>query len=360
MACGSASHDDHDHDHDEDDEHEHSGSVVIEPEKAAEFGILTETLKPAPFHDVIKTSGSIEASGSDIFTVTAKKSGIVTLSPGITQGAEVKNGQTIGSISSGGVQGGDVSKAAAANLEVAKKEYERLKPLYEEKLVTAATFREAERAYREAEALAAGGSGGSAALTATGSGLITNLAVRNGEYVEVGTPVATIAKNSALTLKADIPARYARHIPEITNAHFIPEGSDEVLDLAQLGGRKISGSSVQAAENGYIPLYFSFNSNTLSAPAGYSQVFLICEEKPNVISVPKEAILEIQGNNYVYKAIDDHSYEKRLVKTGATDGIRIEILEGLEEGENIVTKGATVVRMAEVSSVAPPSHNHSH
>lgn len=356
SAC-SSHHDEGEEHHDE--EHHHSG-ITFSPEKATRFGIEFETVEPGNFHDVVKTSGVIESSGSDLYSVTAKKSGIITLAPGINQGAAVKSGERIASISAEGVEGGDASKATASNFQAAKAEYERLKPLYEEKLVTASVFREAERAYREAEALAGkGGKGGSAVLTSPTEGSLQNLYVKSGEYVEVGTPVATVSKNSSLLLRADLPAREAKHLAELETANFIPEGSRETVRLTDVEGKKVSGSSAPV-NNGYIPVYFSFKGNPLSYPGGYAEVYLICGERRNVISVPREALVEIQGNKYIYVAEDDHDYEKRLVKTGASDGERVEILEGLQEGDKIVSKGASVIRMAEVSSVAPPAHSHSH
>ena len=352
-------HDHHDEENSHDDDHEHSG-IVLEPEQAKEFGIEFETVEPGIFNTVIKTSGTIEASNSDLMTATAKKSGIITLSPGLTVGAQVTNGQKLGSISNAGVQGAELPQVANTNLEALKKEYERLKPLYEDGLVTTQVFQEAEKAYKEAESLSGySTSTGTGMVSAPGAGSIQNLYVKSGDYVEVGAPVATIAKNSTQILKADLPSREGRLLPEIVSANFIPEGSSSVLRLDDFNGKKISGAT-SLMSNGYIPVYFSFNGNSFSTPGGYAEVFLICGEREGVISVPREALVEIQGNKYIYIVTGDHSYEKRIVSTGFSDGERIEIKEGLRKGEKIVAKGASVVRMAEISSIAPPAHSHNH
>ncbi|MCH5235458.1 MAG: efflux RND transporter periplasmic adaptor subunit [Muribaculaceae bacterium] len=347
-------------DHEEHEEHHDHAGVTFEPDKAKEFGVEFEIIAPGTFHDVIKTSGTIQPSSSDIQTITAKKSGIVTLNSGISEGAYVTSGQNIGRISAEGIQGGDVNQAAQANLNAAKAEYERLKPLHEEGLVTTSAFREAERAYKEAQALAGKiNSTGASAFSSNVTGNIQNLYVKTGEYVEVGSPIATIVKNSNLILKADLPARESKHIGELESANFIPEGGEGLVKLSELNGKKVTGN-VTTATNGYIPVYFSFTGNPVSYPGGYVEVYLICGERKGVISVPREALVEIQGNKYVYVAEDDHDYEKRLVKTGASDGERIEITEGLNEGDKIVAKGASIIRMAEVSSIAPPAHTHNH
>lgn len=360
TSCASHSEEDHDHNHDE-EQHHGSTEIVLEPAQASSFGIEFETVVPGEFHNVIKTSGEIDASSADLYRVSAKKNGIITLSPGITVGSKVKAGERIGNLSLEGVQGGDLSQAAKANLQAAKAEYDRLKPLHEEGLVTTSVFREAERTYREAEALAGkGNTGGNMVLTSPTEGTILDLYVRSGEYVEVGAPVATVGKNETMVLKADYPSREAKFLTQLETANFIPEGSSEILKLSDLNGKKISGNSAANVSNGYIPVYFSFIGNPSAIPGGYAEVFLIGATRTGVISVPREALIEIQGNKYIYVREDEHGYEKRLVKTGASDGDRVEITEGLNEGEEIVSKGASVLRMAEVSAIAPPSHNHNH
>ena len=340
------------------DRHDHEHGIELDEEMMREFGIEEEIVEEGPFHHVIKVGGKLEPSASDIHTVTAKKSGIVTLSSDIIVGADVTSGQRIGGISAEGVQGGDVGRVAVSNLETARAEYERLKPLYAEGLVTASVFREAERAYKEAEAIVGKSSGGMTALTAPSSGTIRDLYVTSGEYVEVGSPIAVISKNTNLTLRADLPAREASHIGELESANFIPEGSEKVVKLSDLNGKRLTSNA--GVSNGYIPVWFSFSGDPLSYPGGYAEIYLLCGDRSGVITVPRDALVEIQGNKYVYVSAHGHAFEKRLVKIGSGDGERVEILSGLEQGESIVSKGASVVRMAEISAIAPPSHTHNH
>ena len=355
-------HHDHDHDHDhESAEHSHEGAFDMDISQIEKFGILFDTIYPGQFADVIKVSGLIETSSADMVTVSARKAGIFTIAPHISVGASLNSGAPIGSISPEGVHGGDAAAAVKTNLEAAKKEYERLVPLFKEGLVTAATFYEAERVYNEAKALAVSAvSPGVISVPAPISGTICSLPVSSGQYVETGTPIAVISKNSLLTLRADLPSRFLSKLPEITTANFRPENSDTVFSLANLDGKRISNSATSSSTNGYIPVYFSFNGNPMTLPGGFAEVFLIGSPRSNVLAVPRDALMEMQGNCYIYVVKDGHAFEKRLVKTGSTDGQTIEITEGLNPGEEIVIKGAAVVRMAETSAIAPPSHSHNH
>ncbi|MBD5358335.1 MAG: efflux RND transporter periplasmic adaptor subunit [Bacteroides sp.] len=364
TACSahSDSHDDHDIEETEAaEEHHHEGAIVMEPEKAAGFGVRVETMTPGQFSEVIKVSGRIEPAPTDRLTVTARKSGIFTMSPGLAEGSKVNAGTAIGSISSKGMQGGDANAAARATLNAAKKELDRLTPLYKDGLVTASVYNEAERAYNEAQALAADTpTTGNSVETAPTTGTLTNLMVTSGQYVEAGTPIATVTKNSRLTLRADVPAKYYHALPSITSANFRPEYSEQIFSIASLDGKRISSTDISESTNGYIPLYFSFISNGETIPGSFAEIYLTGSPRENVLTVPKDALIEMQGNKYIYICEDGHAYEKRLVKTGASDGNRVEITEGIENGEQYVAAGTTIIRMAETSAIAPPGHTHNH
>ena len=77
------------------------------------------------------------------------------------------------------------------------------------------------------------------------------------------------------------------------------------------------------------------------------------------MSVPETALTEEEGTKYVYVRLDDNCYAKREVRTGAGNGERIEITDGLKPGETVVTKGAIHVKLASASN-AIPAHTHSH
>ncbi|MCH5239211.1 MAG: efflux RND transporter periplasmic adaptor subunit [Muribaculaceae bacterium] len=343
--------------HEDEEHHIHTEGKLLSEEQIQEFGIEMETVAPQPFRDVLKVAGTIQPSTGDLQTITAKKSGIITFSPGISEGIEIKAGSVIGNILSDGLQGGDVNAAAISNLNVAKKEYERLKKLYDEGLVTASSLSQAEKNYKEAEALVGKkGTGPSSNVVAPISGNLINVSVKNGEFVEAGRPIASIVKNTRQSLKAELPVREAKHLGHIESANFLTEAGD-LVKLDECFGQKVSSGTIPSS-NGYIPVIFSFQGNQSTAIGGFVQVFLLCGQRENIISIPLQALIEIQGHTYVYVEDSEHGFEKKLVKTGASDGERIEITEGLSAGDKVVTKGASIVRMAEVSAVAPPSHSH--
>lgn len=352
-------HDDHDG-HDSHEGHDHSALIELKHEQAERFGVTTEKIVPSSFSEMTLVSGRIEAKASDEGVATATRNGILTLSPNVNVGVKIGAGSSIGSISASNVQGGDPTVQAAAARNAAKRELDRLKPLHEDGIVSTEEYNNALRAYEEAEAAVKTSRQGSASVNSPKAGVITQLLAKSGEYVEIGQPIASVSGNTSLTLRADVPEKYIGRLAGVRTANFRPASSEETVSLDDLGGKMISNAGSSVSENGYIPVYFSFINNGSVAPGAFAEVFLKSGERHDVLSVPKEAIVEINGNKCIYAAHGEGHFIKHVVTLGASDGKRVEVLSGLHPGEEVVVKGAQVVRMAETSATAVPGHTHNH
>ena len=358
----------HDHDHDadhhhdnEETEHHHTdGEITLEPEMAERFGVTTEIVSPSPFSDAIKVAGEILSSPADAAIISTPTSGILSFRQDIAAGSKVTAGTTIAKVSASGVSGGDQNLAAKATYEAAKRELDRLRPLYEERLVTASEYNAALRAFEEAKA---GYSTAAAAgnITSPISGVITSIDANQGQYVEVGTPIATVSSSKRLTLRADVPQRYYNRIAGINDALISLPYSDNSILLSEIGGKRITASDALASTApGYIPVYFSFDNDGSFIPGASADIYLRSADSAELISVPLTALSEQQGQFYVFVRLDDECYRKQLVTTGRNNGSRIEIKSGLHPGDNVVVTGTTTVRIAEASGTVPEGHSHNH
>lgn len=365
----------HDHGDEEGDEHEghdhssetgsheghdHSSLIELSEENAKRFGVKTEIVEASEFHEIIKTGGRIESTASDEGIATATRSGILTLSPNINAGVSIGAGTTIGTISSSHVQGGDPTVQAIAVRDAAKRELDRLKPLHDDGIVSTEEYNAALRAYEEAVAAVRITNQGSSTVKSPKSGVITQLLAQTGEYVETGRKIAVVSGNTRLTLKADVPERYINRIVGIESANFRSSSSDMTFNLDSLDGKLLSAGNSGVASNGYIPVFFSFRNNGSVAPGSFAEVYLKSGKRDGIVSVPKEAIVEISGTKCVYSAHGSGHYIKHVVELGASDGKRVEIRSGLAPGEEVVVQGAQAVRMAETSATAVPGHTHNH
>ncbi len=359
VSCGGGGQGDH-HEEGEEEHHHGEDEIVMSPADAARFGVLVEEIKPDDFVETVKVLGEVMASSTDQTIATAPTSGIVKLAKCTETGEKVTAGHLIATISSTGVSGGDRNRADKAALEAAKRELDRLTPLLKEGIVTKKDYNEALAAYETAKSQYSP-SAASGRVTATGSGVITGLMVSDGAFVEAGQPIATISNNTRLTLKALLPAKDINFLPMIENANIVTDRNRTAIDLSTRGGKLLSSAASSAVEGtGYIPVYFSFDNAGDLLTGTPVEVFLIGKEKTQTMSVPLSSIAEQQGEKFVYVKIEDHAYSKQNVTTGRSDGKRIEILSGLNEGDSVVVAGTTFVRLAETSTVVPEGHSHHH
>lgn len=360
----------HEHEHEHDHEHEHSDSdtheegsddeITLNPSIAERFGVETETVAAAPFADALKVSGEILPAPTDAAVIVAPTAGILNFTNGIDRGAKVYAGTKIAQISATGISGGDQNLAARATLDAAKRELDRLTPLYKERLVTASDYNAAIRAYEEAKA-GYSTAAQSGSITSPINGIIVSIDAARGQYVEVGTPVATVSSTSRLTLRADVPQRYYNRIAGFKDALVKMPYSDEAVMLGTLNGSRTSaGANIATSTPGYIPVYFSFDNDGSFVPGTNADVYLHSANDKDIISVPLSALSEQQGLYYVFIRLDDECYRKVPVKTGRNNGSRIEILSGLTPGDDVVVKGTTTVHIAESSGNVPEGHSHNH
>jgi RND family efflux transporter MFP subunit len=80
------------------------------------------------------------------------------------------------------------------------------------------------------------------------------------------------------------------------------------------------------------------NPREVLYPGMYAQVSLETDRHPNALALPASAIVTDGGASFV-NLIRDHHIQHQAIKTGMTDGSRVEILEGLTDDAEIVTTG---------------------
>jgi len=67
------------------------------------------------------------------------------------------------------------------------------------------------------------------------------------------------------------------------------------------------------------------------------------EDLPDVLAVPRSAVLSPGAQAVVYVDAGGGHYEPRKIKTGRTGDDLVEVLEGLDAGEKVVTTGSLLI-----------------
>jgi cobalt-zinc-cadmium efflux system membrane fusion protein len=92
------------------------------------------------------------------------------------------------------------------------------------------------------------------------------------------------------------------------------------------------------------------NSQHLLRPEMFASVTILTGEGDSSPGVPRDAIIYDGKTTHVWVARDDKSVERRDIKTGLSNGQMIQVIEGLRDGESVVSKGSLFVDRAAAGS----------
>lgn len=275
----------------------------------------------------------------------------------------ISKGTPLVMLSSKNMADGDPVQRARIAYETAKKEYERMKELLPNKIVSEKDFAQARQTYENArisyEAVAQNHSAQGQAIPSPISGYVKSLLVKEGDYVTVGQPLVSVTQNRKLFLRADVSEKYYPYLRTIGSANFCTPYNNKVYTLKELNGRLLSYGKASGENSYYVPVTFEFDNKGDIIPGSFVEIFLLSSPMENVISLPHTALTEEQGSFFVYLQIDEEGYKKQPVTLGADNGEKVQILSGVKAGDKVVTQGAYQVKLAGATN-AIPAHSHEH
>ncbi len=349
--------------HDNDEAAADPDEIVFPAEQAARTDFEVRKAVKGSFSEVIKCGGEVTAAQGGISVIAAPVSGVVTFVDGrIMASSEVKKGQNLFYISSGSLASGNAALKAKITYEQAKTDFERAERLYKDMIISQSEFTAAQAAYltakSEYEPVKNANEDGSITISSPAAGYLAQVSVSAGDFVEMGQPLATVAREGRMQLKALVSQKYFDRLDNISDANFRVPSSDSYYTVSSLNGSFYSAGKIVSPGSALIPVVFEFDGNGRIPDGAYAEVSLLSRKRDNVLTLPLTAITEQQGLYYVYVQLDADCYNRREVRLGADDGKMVEILSGIKPGDRVVTRGAVNVKMAAASGAIPHGHTH--
>ncbi len=246
---------------------------------------------------------------------------------------------------------------AKINLDNAEREYKRRQQLFKEGVIAEIDFRQfeldkvnAEEEYQAAkdnlEVIKEGSTKkyrktGNTNIRAIISGMILEVPIEEGNSViesntfNDGTTIATIADMNEMIFEGKVDESEVGKISRgmnllLTIGAIEDQTFDAILEHIAPKGIEENGAiqfkiraAVKLKENQFIRANYSANAD------------IVLERRDSVMTIPESLLIFENDSVLVEIETAPQEFEKRSIKTGLSDGIYIEVLEGLDEDDHI-------------------------
>ncbi len=163
---------------------------------------------------------------------------------------------------------------------------------------------------------------GMVSIKSPGSGYVTTLNYRAGDYVQDGEQLAVISDKNSFVFLLDLPYELKPYLAGNKNVLLkLPDGT-------QLNGYVASLMPTVDAVSQTQSIVIKVNTNQQIPEGLIAKVTLVKKSKSNAVSLPKEAVLtdEVQGDFWVMKLVDSVTAVKVPIKKGLENRSSVEIL----------------------------------
>jgi Cu(I)/Ag(I) efflux system membrane fusion protein len=171
-------------------------------------------------------------------------------------------------------------------------------------------------------------------------GIVIKVGVRQGQYVTPATELYTIADLSRIWVFVDI---YEDEMP------WVQVGDMAEMKVTGIPGRTFSGRVTYIypyldakTRTNKVRLEFA-NLDLSLKPEMFAHVSLKASRQIDAVVVPSEAIVRTGGREQVFISKGAGKFEPRIVKLGIEADGEVQIIEGLQAGELVVTSAQFLI-----------------
>ncbi len=269
---------------------------------------------------------------------------------GFVEGRPVKRGDLLIGLDAS-VQAAELQQARAG-LSLAQANFRRTEDLFNKKFVSQRALDEARAGLRVAEAAdqVAAARLARMSVRAPFDGIVGIRKVSIGDYVKEGADLVNLEAIDTLKVDFRLPERHVGSLAV----------GQKVAVLTDALGSEPFAATVSAidplidAEGRAVRLQATLDNRAGKLrPGMFARVRLSLGEARSALVVPEQALVPTAGGQFVFRIVDGKA-QRTAVQVGRRQGTSVEILDGLDEGAEVVTAGQIKLRDgAAVRTVAP-------
>jgi len=215
-------------------------------------------------------------------------------------------------------------------------------------------------AFKSAQAGSTGAGGSAFELRSPLDGVVSFADVMPGAGVQAGTRLVSVVNTARLWLEARVYEADIGKVQEAVGATFTVTGLDREFSIDASNGQRIAVGAVVDRLSRTVPVLFELaNTDGLLKPGMFARAMLFTGQTVRAVAVPESAVVEEGGKPTVFVLDGGESFFKRAIKLGVRSGGYVQVLDGLKEGERVVSRGAYEIKLSSASG-AIPEHGHQH
>ncbi|MBL8194373.1 MAG: efflux RND transporter periplasmic adaptor subunit, partial [Blastocatellia bacterium] len=184
-------------------------------------------------------------------------------------------------------------------------------------------------------------------LQAPIAGVIVQNNFVSGSQVEAGKSLFTVLNLDRVWIEAQVFEKDMATISSAKKAFFkVAALPDKVFQIGEGTNNKLLtvGATVDL-EKRTLPIIYEVDNTEGKLRDGMSaEITIDTSQESNVVSIPKSALIDEQGQKWVYAYSGGENFLKRVVTVGREGETNLEILSGLEIGERVVIEGLYQIR----------------
>jgi len=348
------------------DEHANTNTALLTDEQIKSIGIELGVIEEKQLTASLKTNGVLQVPNQNKASVNSLYSGVIK-SLLIQPGNYVRKGQTIATIANPDfIQAQSEYLSVNSKIVLAELEVKRQRDLNAGNAGALKNLQAAETELRtlrtlkstleqqiklmgiNPERLSNGKLISVLSISSPISGVVSNVIVKMGSYVDVSTPVAEIVDNSQLHLDLFV---YEKDLPKLKNnqlIHFTLTNNPGKEYDAQIYSL---GSSFEG-ESKAVTVHAKVQGDKTGLIDGMNITAVISLENQTLPAVPTEAIVNVAGQDYIFMVSEQHGEEEHT-KDSVKHDVKAEAGHKDEKGitfERIpVAKGTTDVGYTEIT-----------
>ncbi|HDY7718395.1 TPA: efflux RND transporter periplasmic adaptor subunit [Vibrio vulnificus] len=301
-----------------------AGTVKIDPSVENNLGVKTDSVTLAKLSPRIETVGYIAFDESKLWQTNVRVSGWVEKLYINAVGEQVKKGDVLFTLYSP-----ELVKAQEELLNAKRTGRDGLVKGATERLLSLGVDRE-----QINQVIRRGKASQTIEIKALANGVIASLNIREGGYLSPAQAVISAGPLNEVWVDAEVFER---------QAHWLTNGSQASMTLDALPGKAWQGEvdyvyPILDPKTRTLRMRLKFaNPNGELKPNMFANITLQPVSDSEVLTVPKSSVIRSGGMTRVVLAEGEGKYRSARIETGREADDKVEVLQGLNQGDRIVT-----------------------